>query len=1049
MTERPALLFDRRDQDLVETINELAERGVQKRHERLRKLFNPFLHPRGIKELSVAREQRIADAVIQLLDSLDGDQAQERLKALASLKDEILEGGSPINAGRVLIEKMKQLVRGRGSITQQLECAHDFFDAVAGGPGVVRRLLRECHLLEMSEKWNQVAYDHHVHDAYTKGRKSPTHLVVDAWIKGIREMTVVYYYCTNLEAIGELVEAAALMGIAVQPGIEMSARQRGKYAQFIWTPLGLQTAREYVDFFARPAQRALFEEGADVIRYNTSQVLDLLRSFNRTRLDEIRTGLEIDLLPIDEVEFMQFVGPGQPAKSHLAEFIYQKVVDCGRAKLPELRASWRDGSAAERRRIEEWLARLEAVAPESLARTHLAWSSHPDVENPNVPHEGEHVPALLLRSCAETLGRLEDLRSGSAITLNLGDLSAADVLEILYDGRGAITHLEIFNVKDHHREPNPDARAIGRLRLVLNTGNPIVFKRTVKEIIQQVEHGREEPEAAKRDRLAKLHAILADFEPLLTRYRRAPLASRTGSDSVGRGRARAGMGLALMPTLPRRTVREFLRHPGTREIVPVHSEAELRTTWRQRRSDLGAIDLLLRAVRRVPGLRSLGYDRTEAWTVVPNATALSDRGNILTLGGSPEHEIVDFPLAEPEEKAPRLRWRYLSKRFKNGGKAFFGLVPAFLTFMLTKDWWLLAYFGAFIWFGITGLRNVIQSVFGGGGLFRSELLHWRDLVSWSRVADSLLFTGFSVPLLDWLVKSVLLDRTLGITTTTAPLALYSAIAVANGTYLLSHNVLRGLPRAAALGNLFRSVLSIPLAFGLNALLVKVLQARGLDAAEASLALQNWAAVIGKLASDTVAGFIEGAADRNVNVRQRHLDIGAKLADLLDVHGRLEVLFPEIDVADWLVSPKKFHRAIGKEAQVLEQQQIVNALDLMYFWMHQPRARAVFESHLERATPEERRIILLTQRLLERDRAISSLFLDDLVGRKYDRALAFYLSKRKTYLSGMQALAAKVGVDWRGKVVDESPTASPVPAPPADSDARAAAGDGGPTSPISS
>jgi len=35
--------------------------------------------------------------------------------------------------------------------------------------------------------------DHHIHDANTKGRKNPTHLMMDAWVKGIRYLTVVYY----------------------------------------------------------------------------------------------------------------------------------------------------------------------------------------------------------------------------------------------------------------------------------------------------------------------------------------------------------------------------------------------------------------------------------------------------------------------------------------------------------------------------------------------------------------------------------------------------------------------------------------------------------------------------------------------------------------------------------------------------------------------------------------------------------------------------------------------------------------------------------------
>ncbi len=44
----------------------------------------------------------------------------------------------------------------------------------------------------MPEEWNQVSFDDHVHDSNTKGRKSPSHLIMDAWIKGIRRLIVIY-----------------------------------------------------------------------------------------------------------------------------------------------------------------------------------------------------------------------------------------------------------------------------------------------------------------------------------------------------------------------------------------------------------------------------------------------------------------------------------------------------------------------------------------------------------------------------------------------------------------------------------------------------------------------------------------------------------------------------------------------------------------------------------------------------------------------------------------------------------------------------------------
>jgi hypothetical protein len=278
-------------------------------------------------------------------------------------------------------------------------------------------------------------------------------------------------------------------------------------------------------------------------------------------------------------------------------------------------------------------------------------------------------------------------------------------------------------------------------------------------------------------------------------------------------------------------------------------------------------------------------------------------------------------------------------------------------------------------------------------------------VSWERVADSLLFTGFSVPLLDLLVKTLLLDRGLGVTTATAPALLYTVMALANGIYLFGHNSFRGLPRSAAVGNVFRSALSIPVAIAINALLGSLLGLGGMTSAEASSMLQAWAAVIAKFASDLVAGFIEGAADRNARVQTLVADYRSKLADLLDAHGRLETLFPDQDVLEMLESPKEFLRTVAREAREIEVRQIINALDLMYFWMLQPRARPVFKRLLDAATPEERRIILRTQRLLERQRAVSELFLDNLVGKNFSQALAFYLGKAPAYLKDMGELAS--------------------------------------------
>ena len=174
-------------------------------------------------------------------------------------------------------------------------------------------------------------------------------------------------------------------------------------------------------------------------------------------------------------------------------------------------------------------------------------------------------------------------------------------------------------------------------------------------------------------------------------------------------------------------------------------------------------------------------------------------GNIVTLGGGRQHiqqELalaLALPLREKQDKPPRKSWANLNTGVKNSLKVIIGFIPAFATFALTKDWWVLAYFGAFIWFGITGLRNIVQAVLGGGGIIRSPLLRWNDYVSWERITDSLLFTGFSVPLLDYFIKTIVLNHGLGITISTNPTALYTIMATANGIYLASHNAFRDFP----------------------------------------------------------------------------------------------------------------------------------------------------------------------------------------------------------------------------------------------------------------
>ncbi len=1003
-TPAAGLLFDKRDHALIRIVNRLHRTGHP--HGGIRGRFYPVFHPNGIKELAESKSLRIAYAVAHLLDSLEVGAVEQRINALRMVRAEAIDtadGPMPLNTARVLLQLMKELVRADGDYQRQLMLAHDFRIAAGGNPRVIRRQLKRFHLLEMPEAWNQVTFDDHVHDATSKGRKTPTHLIMDAWIKGIRRLRVIHYNCITSRVAAELFSAARILGLDVRVGIEFNALYRNKFVQLIWVPRGFADPQDFLCFLADPKVMRLMEEGQVVSAYQQQHVMTLLRKFNTTYLPELVRTYDLPLSPIDEKDFLKFVGIGQKSKLHLSEYIQNRFIDALRTRLRELRRQDVGGSAEARKNTRRWIETMNRLDIEATVKRLLSRENNPEIHYPDIPPADiAALPPLMALSPAQVLERLAALRSGYHITLNLTDLRLEEVLELLYDCQGAVTRLEIFNLKDHAAGKTRHLPGISRLQEVINTGSIISLKQTVQGIMDQVA-ATDLPD--KQDRLAKLGNILYDLATLKRFYHDTPLEGRIGSDSTGRSFKVQGMGMAVKETLPLRTQRE-LHHkkPGRiRFVLPVHITVYPRHTFKPRRPEKPLHPLLYRLALAVPPTGRLFFICEKSWQVASAATRMVDAGNVVTLGGTRSKQARGYGLEEEMRTTPLpwFSWRYLKTRLKNPLKIGFGFIPAFLTFYLTKDWWVLAWLGAPIWFAVTGLRNIIQSVLGGGGWKRSPLMRWNNTIRWDRITDSLLYTGFSVPLLDYLIKTVILDNAAGITTANHPVLLYTFMAMANGVYLMTHNLMRGLPRTAAYTNLFRSILSVPVAVCLNASLAGLLAMAGVAAPQAGL--QKWAAIISKTASDFVAGIIEGIADRYDNIRARLRDYRQTFDRILDVYSQLELLHPEVTPLNILEAPATARKIARAETTDLEQIIMVHALDLLYFWMYQPRARIAFKRFVRSLPEDERQIMVGSQFTLTRHHAISRLFLDGMLGESFQKALAFYLARYEAYLEEIKQL----------------------------------------------
>lgn len=1045
MTKKPSrLFFDANDYKLLSIVNDVLKRDSGQQS--VSSLMTSYMHPHGIKEMAAPSGLRIAYAIADLLGSLEAGKARDRLVALRCLRDEVFSSSTTFyhkNTARVLMQIMKELVRTEGNELRQLKLAHDFRTVYTGKPRLVRKELAKYHLLEMPEEWNQFAFDDHVHDANTKGRKSPTHLLMDAWIKGIRNLTVVYYNYVEQEVVEELLEASAILGIHVRIGIELSARFRHKFVRFVWELEGFFDLHNMLQFLQGNTVKAMMEEGRQVSLYQQRYVLEAFAAFNRVHRLVLDRELSLTSAELNQADFITFVGAGQISLLHLAKYIqnaYHALLD------EEVRRIQRASSKENQQREEALLScarKMDALGLEIIISRFLQPGCNPGLHDPTVPHDEDNAPKLMQLSPPELLGRLAAMHSGSRFTLNLSNLSIQDTLELLYICEGRITHIESFNLKDSLHgmtaqaaqkgsgftgeavditSPARNYQLINMLQKALNEDNVITLKRAIRAIIWDSERNRQvlerkceenRRESPQVDTLARMEAelgemntrkaalmnILVHIESFHNHYNKRYLGSRIGSGSTGQSQSQHGMGLVVVDTLPPDVCREVLqsqRH-GQGRLVPVTarmiSHSHVRGDDTARRSWWRTLFAFFH--RSGSG----GTVRWKDWSLDRFEIHPGTDGNIATLGGIRHAPSVEIhPLHQHDCEKNERPLRYLNTHLLNLLKVAAGFIPAFLTFSLTKDWWVLAYFGAFIWFGITGVRNIIQSILGGGGLKRSPLLLWNSLVSWSRIADSLFFTGFSVPLLDYLVKTLLLQQHLGVTTSTSPILLYSGMALANGIYIFTHNMLRGLPRSAAIGNLFRSILSIPLAIVFNSALGTIMHLAMVPGVEQGL--QKWAAVISKFASDCVAGVIEGLADRENNIRIRLADYRDKISQLFAVFAKLDVLFPEEDVLDLLQSPKALMAAIHQEGHELKKVVIVNALDLMYIWMYQPRARKALQKTVTAMSTEEWLIFYRSQLVLKRHKEISQVFVDGLVGRNFAKALSFYLDRSEAYLKDM-------------------------------------------------
>jgi len=1011
--------YDPEDYQLLAMISQTVEKN---RHSQSRVMSK--LSPNGIIELSEPIELRMASAVLRLLDTLEQGKADERLWALAALHDEVLVMSRTflrINTGRVLVQIMKELVRAKGDFETQLRLAHDFRQAATGRHTVVRRLLHRYFMLEMPEDWTQAVFDNHVHDANTKGRKNATHLIMDAWLKGIRYLTVIYYNYVSPEAANELLRAAEIMGMHVRIGLLFHAPFRGRLVDLIWIPRNVTSAEDFLDFLSKPDITRLMKEGRSATRWLERRILLILDIWNETERLRLAPLIGGTADPLDSSEFMAFVGSGQASLQHLAEFIHKKIFPFMEKRAASLHETLADPNLSEGRRIEAQASletldnfTVEAVLSR-LNDPHLC----PESSYLQNSCDSPDCPELLNFQPYDLLKKLSGLHSSARVVLNLAKLSSEDVLELLWDCKGRITHLELFNFKDWQNGDMEPIQQINELQHAINDGSVPRLKHIILTMLSDTSAtvpGDDQGEIEKlcaldkdSPRLRKMRVILQNLPVFCGYYRTSKLRTSLGTDSTSRPGSRFGMGLAYPETLPRRARRE-LDDTGRSAhlLLPIRTELKEQITYTSGLED--EVSPLVRVLRHLPGLQHLGQTKVREWkafsrnSVVCNegrcsiATSKdSASGNIITLGGNDKIFSNGFRPAADDSLPLNQKRHYLNSRIVNGLRLLVGFLPAFFSFLFTQSG-MLAWLGAPLWFLISAVRNIVQAVLGNGGWHRSSLLHWKSYVTWVNVYTSLMYNGLTVVLLEPLLRWKLLQLELGWNIITAPLGTYCVLGLGCGLFKLGTHVIQGFSKRSLYIDVLCTLLSLPLTLLLHFLILSGFSMMGWDAAM----LIPFTVFVVKLASDISVGVAEGLYDRDRNLRLRMTDYSSRLKTALMLYSRLEALFPERNVLNMLEHPANLLSTLEKLDPQLRRDLIINALDLMYFWFYQPRANYALLHYLRRFSKSEKLVLLKMQEVLRLEKLISQLLIHGLTGENFTGLLSFYVAHNQEYLHQMTA-----------------------------------------------
>lgn len=588
----------------------------------------PESHPRGFIKKFRKRRISIVESYAKIIGFLESDKYNERLDALKLLARHVLHSKSlemPLNTARVQLKLMKEAVKNRDNKRVQLERLRDFSISSFGKPKLIRNYLKELNIIEVPETGQQLkdlhmGWDSHVHDNSSYGRKTPTQLIIDAFIKGISRLTVVYNTLSEPEIIKEAIEAGHILGITVNIGLEFYVGGGDKRFHYIYLLPHFKNENDLNDYLeSKKEDFNVFIRGLEEVGKNrVLAITAAIENFNLIHRPKINHGYpkgsiyyleKLALKDIQDIVPLKHVN-----RMHLGEFLYNKYQPVLFNRVLQLKAQKkRSDSLYKNNRI----SRLEYI---SLQERYEAARMEYRELNPETLRLKYFAHPQAIKELPAVFNRLKDVFKSGEYRKNIKIIHPlehgfAPAITVILENFQYIGHAEIYNMHDSIYRDRDELRLFAAFLDLLNHGHFSRLKEFLEENHIEVDENH--------------------LKQCTTFCKPEPIIPVCGSDSTGRTSYIPGMGFIFRGDLVKKQHPDYLKNHYT---LP---------------------DFVSRLIAKQKG---------------------KETDEIISMGKVkeiPANEIGDEKLVRPIPV--KQAWRYINPATKYIFYIFIGFIPAYLT----------------------------------------------------------------------------------------------------------------------------------------------------------------------------------------------------------------------------------------------------------------------------------------------------------------------------------------------------------------------------------